>query len=278
MTNHVKPTIDELKANQETILKELETLTPKLEEVKQEEAPTEKVEAEVEVEEKEAEKVVVPEKKIEEKEVKKTDEQLKEEEDQAFKKKFANSTREAQILAAQNKKMAEALERASDVAEPTDEELVKEYPGWEDMTDFEKKMAKKDMINDRRFTAINEVSKEFKDFDKWKVKVDEFITDPNTLISNPLLEGKEEEFKLFTMKENRQGVDFDTLVSAFLYSAEKERPKHTGKMFETGSGGPKVTPKPKSDKISLEQAALLRKTDYPRYKEMVKNNKIETLE
>ena len=59
-----------------------------------------------------------------------------------YKKKFIASTREAQILSAKNKKVMEAFEKAEAIADPTDDDMTKEYPDWEEMGEFEKKIAK----------------------------------------------------------------------------------------------------------------------------------------
>lgn len=197
------------------------------------------------------------------------------EDTQDYKKKFAESTREAQVLAAKNKKINEAIDKASEVAEPTEDELKKEYGDWEDMTATEQRFAKDNLINKRRFDIIHQSTKEFKDIEAWNSKVDSYVGDPKTLTDNPKLEGRVEEFKAFAAKPSRRGVDFDDLVSAFLYSVESTRPAaKKGKMIETGSGGANNGVKPKGDKISLQTARALMKTDYKRYKSLLIAGKI----
>jgi len=193
------------------------------------------------------------------------------------KEKRIASSQEAQILHAKNKKINEALEKAQQVTEPTEEEMVVEYPDWEMMSDFEKKMAKDGLISKKRFAALDEVTKDFRDSDKWQGKVEGFISDPQSLTDNPDLEGREDEFKLFATKPTRRGVDFSDLVSAFLYEADKDKPKmRKGSMFETGTGGPAEKAKPKSGKITIEEAKVLRENDYKKYIEYLKAGKIAT--
>ena len=193
-----------------------------------------------------------------------------------YKKKFIASTREAQILSAKNKKVMEAFEKAEAIADPTDDDMTKEYPDWEDMGEFEKKIAKSNLVSTRRFSAISEIAKGFKDLEAWQNKVDEFIGDPQSLVNYPELEGKQEEFKFFATKPTRSGVEFETLVSAFAHDFEKAKPiVKKAAMFEMGSGGPNDKPKPKSDKLTLAEASALRDRDYKKWKEYLLAGKIE---
>ena len=193
-----------------------------------------------------------------------------------YKKKFVESTREAQVLYAKNKKINDAFDKAKDLPDPTEDDMKAEYTDWDVMSDFEKKMAKDTMISKKRFEAIGEVNRGFKEIEEWQAKIDAFSDDPNSLVDNPKLEGKMEEFKAFATKPSRRGVDFEDLIPAFLYSEDQEKPKNKGKMFETGTGGPATKSKPKSDKISIEEARSLRETDYSKYKELLKAGKIKS--
>lgn len=192
-----------------------------------------------------------------------------------YKTKFKASTQESQILHARNKQVNEALEKAASIPDPTEEEMRAEYLDWEEMSDFEKKMAIESIANKRRIGAITEVTQKFKDLDRWQKDVKKFVGDPTTLVKHPKLEGRTDEFEVFATKPTRRGVDFDDLISAFLFEAETKQPKHKGKMFEEGSGGPAEKPKQASNKITMEQARALRKTDYNKYKRYLKEGRIE---
>jgi hypothetical protein len=252
MVKHVKPTNEELEANMNKALDEAEALKSKPHPEKMEEKP---------------EKPLKPEEKMEEKPEKK--------EDIDYKKKFVESSKESLILHAKNKKISEALERATLVKEPTEEELRKEYTDWDVMGEFEKKMAKDSLINSRRFSVISEIAEENKNLEAWQSKVDGFIDDPAILNKYPELDGREDEFRLFATKPTRKGVDFEDLVSAFLYSLDREvKPSKKKQMFEEGSAGPNNS-KPKSDKISMEEGRQLRNSDYKKWSELVKKGMIE---
>ena len=255
MTKHVKPTQEELKIKNEEIQEELE----KLEKVVEEEVVEEEVEEEVEAE-------VVEEEEVEEVDT----------EEQTYKDRYTESTREAQILHSKNKKMLDAFNQVSEVVEPTDEDMLKEFPEWEDMTDFEKKTAKEMRKTTKRFDAINTIAQDNKDGDAWNEKVDKFVDDPETVINNSKLEGRLDEFKLFSEKPSRRGVDFQDLISAFLYELKTQKPaKKKGKMFETGTGGPDKKTKVKTGKMSIETASALKKSDFNAYKRALMAGKIE---
>lgn len=193
------------------------------------------------------------------------------------KKKSISSAQEAQILHAKNKKITEALDEASQIEPATDEEMKVEYPDWDVMSDFEKKIARETNLANRRFASVNKITGEFKDSAKHLKKVNDFITDPETLVKYPKLEGRQDELRLFATKPSRRGLDFKDLVSAFLYNVETGKPKKKKKkseMFPTGTGGPQG--KPKTGKISVGDAIELRKRDSKKYKQMLLAGKIAT--
>lgn len=252
MTDHIKPTTEELEEQNKKVLEEIDKPEEKPVIVEKKEEP---VEEKVEVEEKE--EVVEEKPKVD------------------YKKKFTESTREAQILHSKNKKINDTIEKANALPEPTEEELTTEYKDWDVMSDTEKRFAKTNLINERRFKMLDEVTKESKDIEAWNIKVDEYTDDPKTLVDTPELEGKIDDFKLFASKPSRRGVDFEDLVSAFLFDAEKQsKPKQKGSMFETGTGGP--NDKAKTDKLTVAESQQLMKTDYNKYKELLKAGKIDT--
>lgn len=246
---HIKPTPEELEANAQKALEEAEAIKNK--------------EAEPEPEKPEPE----PEKEPEEEKAPEVD----------YKKKFVESTREAQILHAKNKKMTEAINNAESMPEPTEEELRKEYTDWDELSESQQKIATQALVSSRRFKALSEVNKEFKDMEAWTDKVNTFIDDPKTLVDNPRLDGRQDEFKVFANKPTRRGVEFDDLVSAFLFNLDKEAPaKHKGQMFETGTGGPNEKGK-KTGKLSLEDARTLRNTNYQKFREYLSAGKIASI-
>lgn len=255
MPKHTKPTEAELQAEIDKAIVEAETPETPEEEIV-EETEEETPEETEDVEEEESEEPDVPE--------------------VDYKKKFVESSRESIVNHARARKFTEAVTQAAGVDAPTEEELMSEYKDWDLMTDTEKLLARDGLINKKRFKIMESVAQEGKNIEDWIAKVDTFIENPATLVSNPELEGKQEEFKLFASKPTRRGLDFGDLILAFIgENAKNVKPKMKTSMMEDGTGGPKETPKPKSDKISLDEAKLLMQTDYKKYKELLKDGKID---
>lgn len=271
MPNHVKPTQEELEQKTQEAIQEAEKLEK---EGKTEEVTDDVVEEVEETTEETSDEELEEKEEVEETKEVEEEEEVKLPKENPIEKRYIESTREAQVLSAKNKKMNEAFEQASSISDVSEAELKAEYPDWDLMSDFEQKLAKKNLVNDKRFEAIQKVTKEFKDVDAWLGKVGEFVEDPKSLISYPALEGKTEEFKLFASKPTRRGVDFEDLVSAFLYSEKSKVVKNKGKMFESGTGGAKDKGNTKPGMVSVDDAAKLKKTNYNKYKELLKAGKI----
>lgn len=280
MANHIKPTAEELDAQIAASLQELEKEEPVKdapikEEQKEEEKPAgdEKAaeEEEKEGEEKEEKPIIKEEQKEEEK-----PDDAEDKSSIDYKKKFAESSRESIILLHQSKKLVKAIKEAGALPDPTDDEMKVEYTDWDLMDDAQKKMAKETAKNKRALAALGTVVQETENIEAWNTKVDEYISDPKTLQAFPGLEGREDDFKVFSSKETRRGADFEILTNAFLHTVQDIKIKHKGSMFEKPSGGPSDKLKKKSDKISLSDAENIKKTDYKRWLQLLKDGKIES--
>ena len=270
MVKHIKPTEEDIKIQLESTIKELDATpeTSTTTEIKATEEQPKKKEEEVE-------KTTPP--VTETKQEEKTTENTEEDKETAdYKKKFTHSARENQVLYSQVKKLTEAITTVGAVPDPTDEEMTKLYGDWDIMDETMKKLAKDNYKNNIALSRLSSVSKESQDIEAWNQKVDTFVEDPKTLMSIPELEGKQEEFKLFASKATRRGLEFDDLVSAFLFDVSKNVKPNKGKMFEQGTGGSNTIVRPHSDKISVEEGALLRQTNYKKWREYVTAGKIDT--
>jgi hypothetical protein len=188
--------------------------------------------------------------------------------------RYKESTREAQILTLKNRKFLETVEKAKVLPEPTEDDLKREFPEWEDMTDTEKKLARKNYINEQRFSLVEEAAAEGRNITEWAEKIDSFLTTEihtNKTLS-ARLEGREDEFRSFALKPTRRGVDLEDLAKSFLFE-EAPVKKNKGTLVNTGSGGQPT--KPKEDKIGAEEASRLRKTNHKLYMRYVKDGKIK---
>lgn len=195
---------------------------------------------------------------------------------EAEKQKSSASARENQKIYAKNRVINKALIDAEETPEPTEEELREEFKDdWDVMSETERKFAKETIISRNWRTAISQAKEQATKIEKWNDSVEEFVDNPTTLIDNPELEGKTDEFKSFATEEANNSVPFKVLVGAFLHEQGKNAKPNKGAMFETGSGGPNDKPQPKSDKITLDEARKLKAVDYNKYKEYLMAGKIE---
>ena len=198
------------------------------------------------------------------------------EEEDENKKKLLASQQEGIVLHSKIKAVSKAVKDAVNSPEPTEDELKAKYPDWDMMTATEQILAKDNMKNSRVIANLISVTKESEDVEAWNAKVNTFIENPETLANIPDLDGKQDEFKLFASKTTRRNIPFEDLVAAFLYDQSKRaKPKSKGKMFETPTAGPSSQPKPKSDKISVEEARTLRNTNSKLWRKYVQEGKID---
>lgn len=280
MAKHTKPTPEELEAGIKKAQAEIEQLDNV--ETKQNEQSTEEVTTETSQEDiKEVDSEDQTEREGDETESKETKEDAQDEQEDSkedsqetidYKKKFVSSTRESQVLHSKNKKISEAIEKAVTMPDPSEDELKAQFPNWDVMSETEQVLAKKTFKYDKAFAMLSEVTKESKDIESWNKKVDEYTSNPKTLIEHPELEGKTEEFQIFASKPTRRGVDFEDLIKAFLFDISAKQVRSKGKMFDTGSGGEKQ--KPKSDILSAVEGRKLMKSDYKKWKELLLAGKI----
>ncbi len=186
--------------------------------------------------------------------------------------RYRESTREAQVLYKKQKKFTDTVEQAANLPEPTEEELKAEYPEWDEMTDTEKRLAKDNFVNKRKFDMVHQATLEGKKIDEWANKVDTYLTTAVTKF--PRLAGKEEEFKWFCMKPKRRERDFEDLVKAFLFDATETPTRKKGSLLETGSGG-RGGEREQGNFIDEKQAATLRTKNHKLYQKLVREGKIK---
>ena len=184
-----------------------------------------------------------------------------------YEKKFADSTRENQIL--QARLAEEERKRQESTKEPTDSEYRAAFPDW-DLLDDSQKSDKRRILNAERTSfRAEQIARELQSERSWNTSLELAIA------STPALQGKEDAFKKFASKPQYKDVPMELLVSSFLGTQSvTEPPKPTPKPgLETGQGGPKETPKPKS--LSMDDLEALRKSDYKAYEAYIKTHPIE---
>ena len=242
--NQVKPVVDEA---------ELDRLAKE-----HEDKPEEKEIPEERAEDKDPEEVK------EEPEVVKVE--VKEEVD--YKEKFKESSREAMVLKKQLDDIE--LEKAKKIV--IDEAFMKaKYSDWEELTIGEQKALTKTEQLDQQIQEINNRTNEFNNDKKWLEKVDAFIDD-DAVDQFPQLKSREEQFRKFATRPSRKGLPIDDLVKIFLWE-NPEVVKAKRSLFHS-PGGPDKAPV-KSEEMTPEEVATLRKTDNRKYMQMIKEGKIK---
>jgi hypothetical protein len=197
-----------------------------------------------------------------------------------FEEKYKESSREAMSLHFKKEKLESLLSGELDVAEPTEEDLRKyakdNDADYDDLDTFSKNILKRTLITERKEAKRVTAYEEIKKIDTWAVKVEEFVTSEENITKYPSLEGQEEDFKKFAMKETQRGVDFDLLVGSFLYKNEfTPVKKNKGALFLSRGNGSATPPKPLG--ISASEASSIRVKDPKRYRQLIKEGKLKIL-
>ena len=205
-----------------------------------------------------------------------TDDKNTETPDKVDKTKFDDSVRGAQLEAEKNKQYQEALKKASEIKEVTEDEVI-EYAKtqgleWDDMTTTERILAKRSLINEKRFSTIDQTVTANEEVDKYREKVDEFVDSQETIKAFPRLEGKEADFKKFAMKPTRRVMDLEDVAALFL-AVNPDPVKKKGSLFLQGGGGEKV----KKAEMTADDASRLRRTNPKEWQRLVRMKKIDPL-
>lgn len=189
-----------------------------------------------------------------------------------YKQKFADSTREAQILTAKVREQEAALELLTKEDVPTDEELAQQNPNWEFLSDFEQETYR-DIQTIKRQTAKSRLIQE-------QGKQEQARQDAlnHVYAENKELSSRKLEFEAFIGKDSRKGIPIADLVGSFLWEIRDEIDSAPGRkiqkrpILQDRSAGGKITPKVVDDS---ERMSLLRKNDLQAYNaEMLRRSRI----
>lgn len=192
-----------------------------------------------------------------------------------YKKKFTESSREAQLLQGRLKEMERTIGELTAEDIPTDEEMKTVDPNWDFYSEMEQRMFKKNVALERKLNKTTGALTGFISDQKRRTELDEIIS------SKPELKGKEKEFEAFAARPNNKGVPMETLVSAFLYEVKDELPpepddpnKIQGQpVLNSGGAGKGI--QSKTEQYTLEEAQNIRKTDPTKYNELIRKGIIK---
>jgi hypothetical protein len=189
-----------------------------------------------------------------------------------YKAKFAESTREAQILA-ERLKALEQNPRKELTNEPTDSDLQTAFPEWDVMTDTERRIARRTFAAERIATSLHQKDQDREAQSRWNTDLELHIA------ANPSLQGKEAAFKEYANKPTHRGAPLGVLADAFLHRSTSvtTTPKPTPQPgLEPGNGGPRGPEKAKT--ISPEDLKVLRETDPAAHRQYVMTHDMSQLE
>ena len=197
-----------------------------------------------------------------------------------YKQKFVESSREGILNHERAQVTNSRIEELTKQDTPTDEAMRQLYPEWDQLNEVTKKALTKQEAQEMRQRRIEAQQQDILARQQLDDKLDDFLETPPDQFKK--LIGKESEFRRFAKRKNNIGLSLETLAKAFLFDAEEGTPTIPNpqpmprEALPPGNGGPRTPLKPK--KISIEEAAEIRKTDYKRYKELLDSNQIEELE
>jgi len=196
-----------------------------------------------------------------------------------YKQKFVDSQREAILLAERNRVKDAQLESLTKQDTPTDEAMRALYSNWDELDPANKNFYIKQEAQEMRQKRLEAQQQDILARQRLEDEIESVLDDPKF----SKLKGKEAEFKRFALRPANRGLAAQVIAKAFLFDAEEETPPAQGdppptprEALPTGSGGPRTPLQPK--KISIEEAAVIRKTDYKRYKELLDAGAFEELE
>jgi len=186
-----------------------------------------------------------------------------------YREKFANSSRENQVILGKNKNLENRLDNLTNVEDPTENDLKQDFPNWEMMSDGERDLAKANVKTQRLNLRTQNMLMDQQDKAKAKDELNSVYK------SHPELVKKKDEFEAYMRKPSHKGASPDILAKAFKSDfadelADDKTPeprRDRSPALETGSGGANA---PATPKISDKDVEAIRKTNPKKYSDLIK--------
>lgn len=197
-----------------------------------------------------------------------------------YREKFGESTRENQVLSGKLANLESQLGMAIKAEPPTEAELRAEYPEWDELTAFERRMATSNLTLQKQVQKATLIAQQAGTEAISERQFVDLLRKKNAdgTFKYPGLREREDDFRSYCQMPSHKGAPLETLANAFLFELGAEpkptpQPKPEPKpTLERTSGGD--TPQPKTV-ISDEDAEVIRKNDPKRYNELIKAGKIK---
>ncbi len=193
--------------------------------------------------------------------------------------RYRQSSSEAMILNGKNKTLEDTLNKLTSEDTPTEAELLAEYPEFKQYNATTQKLMRDTLETKKRqrridLSLIQDRAERQLEHDLRTVTSQEKYSSLRT----------DDKFKDFVLKPQHKGVDIQTLADAYLVRTGKIQPDGgstpppapapaaPSSGIPRGSGGPRTT-KPK--KLTIEEASVLRQTNYKEYMRQLRAGNIE---
>lgn len=202
---------------------------------------------------------------------------VKSETDDDREKRYRAQQAEVQIQTEKSKHLVTTITQADELPEPTDNELrdwlKKDNVELEDLSPFEKSMAKQNLLNKKKLSLITDAAQSSQKIDEWANTVDTFIDSTYGKAEYLGLNGHEADFRKYSMQASHRGVEMEVLLPAFLHSLPPAETKR-GDLFNRGGGGERS--RAQTDVITdATQAQQLRISNPKEYKRLLNTGKIK---
>lgn len=192
-----------------------------------------------------------------------------------YKKKFSASTAENQRIMGELNSLNKLLGDITKVEIPTDQEMAKLYASWDTLGDFERDLAKKQIVLERRQNHITVgLGKITSNVEKTN-EVNEFIR------GNTSLKGKEDAFLEYALSPDKSNTPLSILLNSFLFENKETPPAPTvpptpaPSPLQRGNPGGTGTPPTDATTMSDDEAEALSKSNPKLYMEMVRDGRIK---
>src|SRR3990167_1161298 len=243
-----------------------------IEETPEEETPKETIIEEAPIEEE------VPEEELEEPAPASQPVQIKNELPSAD-DRYREAGQEAMILNSKLKKVAETMEEAESIPEPTVDEL-KEYAkqmgeDYENLDVFAQNMLKENLQNKRRFGKVAGLFTEEKKIGEWVKKVEDFVDLESTTQTYPDLENNKDDFIKYCSKKSHIGADLELLIAGFMWKQPVKKSSQGSVLLPSGKGGAGQPKNIKPTELTEDDAKVYRQKDPKKYKQLIKQKKFK---
>lgn len=187
-----------------------------------------------------------------------------------YKDKFRNSASEALILNAQVKQKDELLNKLTSQDAPTEEEILAEYPDYQGFDQTSKKFVLDVVTTKKRQARMDRQFAEQEAERHWQRDLQGVTSKPGyeSLAGDPA-------FETFVFQPKHKGLDVQVLADAYMMRHGKASQPPRQVQRQPAMPTATVRQAPKSNKVSLEEASILRKTNHKEYLRLVKAGMID---